>query len=59
MQRSVRGRTPGRSLSLDVVPAGDLKDWQTLPFEATIVGDYLVGRGVQDDGIRPSPCPMQ
>ena len=34
---------------LDVVPAGDLKDWQTPPFEATIVGDYLVGRGVQDD----------
>ena len=29
---------------LDVVPAGDLKDWQTPPFEATIVGDYLVGR---------------
>ena len=34
---------------MDVVPAGDLKDWQTPPFEATIVGDYLVGRGVQDD----------
>ena len=34
---------------LDVVPAGDLKDWQTPPFESTIVGDYLVGRGVQDD----------
>ena len=34
---------------LDVVPAGDLKDWQTPPFEATVVGDYLAGRGVQDD----------
>ena len=34
---------------LDVVPAGDLQDWQTPPFEATVVGDYLVGRGVQDD----------
>lgn len=34
---------------LDVVPAGDLKDWQTPPFEATVVGDYLVGRGVQDN----------
>lgn len=34
---------------LDVVPAGDLEDWQTPPFEATIVGDYIVGRGVQDD----------
>ena len=34
---------------LDVVPAGDLQDWQTPPFEATVIGDYLVGRGVQDD----------
>lgn len=34
---------------LDVVPAGDLKDWKTPHFEATIVGDYIVGRGVQDD----------
>ena len=43
---------------LDVVPTGDLKDWQTPPFEATIVGDYLVGRGVQDDK-GPSPrCPL-
>ena len=29
---------------LDVVPAGDLQDWQTPPFEATVIGDYLVGR---------------
>ena len=44
---------------MDVVPAGDLKDWQTPPFEATIVGDYLVGRGVQDDKVRPSLPFMQ
>ena len=44
-----RGRTPGRSLSLDVVPAGDLEDWQTPPFEATLIGGWLIGRGVQDD----------
>lgn len=34
---------------LDVVPAGDLSNWETLPFEATIKNDHLVGRGVQDD----------
>ena len=44
---------------LDVVPAGDLKDWQTPPFEATVVGDYLVGRGVQDDKGRHSLPSMQ
>ncbi|MBJ6745582.1 dipeptidase [Streptococcus sp. 121] len=34
---------------LDVVPAGDLRQWQTPPFEAVIQGDHLIGRGVQDD----------
>ncbi|NQP53876.1 Sapep family Mn(2+)-dependent dipeptidase [Streptococcus suis] len=34
---------------LDVVPAGDLSNWETPPFEATIKNDHLVGRGVQDD----------
>lgn len=34
---------------LDVVPAGDLSQWQTSPFEAVIEGDYIIGRGVQDD----------
>ena len=36
---------------LDVVPAGDLKDWDTPPFEATFIDDKLklAGRGVQDD----------
>lgn len=32
---------------LDVVPAGD--GWDTDPFEATIVGDRIYGRGVSDD----------
>lgn len=34
---------------LDVVPAGDLSNWETPPFEAVIKDDYLIGRGVQDD----------
>jgi succinyl-diaminopimelate desuccinylase len=32
----------------DVVPAGNLNDWHTPPFEPTIVGDHLHGRGAAD-----------
>ncbi|SHJ88262.1 succinyl-diaminopimelate desuccinylase [Anaerocolumna jejuensis DSM 15929] len=32
---------------LDVVPAGD--DWEYEPYEMTVEGDYLIGRGVQDN----------
>lgn len=34
---------------LDVVPVGDLSDWETPPFEATIKDGWIHGRGVQDD----------
>ena len=32
----------------DVVPAGDLEGWDTLPFEPTIKNDTLYGRGAAD-----------
>ncbi|MGF1753872.1 succinyl-diaminopimelate desuccinylase [Vibrio makurazakiensis] len=32
----------------DVVPAGPIEQWDTPPFEPTMVGDYLHGRGAAD-----------
>jgi len=34
----------------DVVPEGDISLWKTKPFEAVIKGDYIYGRGTEDDG---------
>ncbi|KAF2956684.1 Sapep family Mn(2+)-dependent dipeptidase [Marinitoga sp. 38H-ov] len=34
---------------LDVVPAGNLDDWENNPFDMTIKDEYVYGRGVQDD----------
>lgn len=34
---------------LDVVPPGDLNNWHTDPFTATLRGDKVYGRGTQDD----------
>ena len=33
---------------LDVVPAGDLKDWTVNPFKPSIKKGYLIGRGAND-----------
>ena len=32
----------------DVVPPGDMATWQSDPFEATVAGDELIGRGAAD-----------
>lgn len=34
---------------VDVVPAGDIADWSTDPFDATVKDGVIYGRGVQDD----------
>ena len=33
---------------LDVVPPGNLKNWSVKPFNPTIKGNYLIGRGAND-----------
>ena len=33
---------------LDVVPAGNLKDWTVNPFKPSIKNGYLIGRGAND-----------
>jgi succinyl-diaminopimelate desuccinylase len=51
-------RLPGRDRSralfimshLDVVPAGDLKHWQSDPFTLRVEGSKLYARGVEDNG---------
>ncbi len=50
-------RLPGRDRSktvwfmahTDVVPAGDLADWDGDPFTLRVEGDRLIGRGVEDN----------
>ena len=34
---------------LDVVPVGDLSKWNTNPWEATVSGDKIYGRGTEDN----------
>lgn len=48
---------PGRNKSktlwivahIDVVPPGDLSLWKTDPFKLTVDGDFIYGRGVEDN----------
>lgn len=35
---------------MDTVPEGDASLWEYPPYEVTIQGDYIYGRGVEDDG---------
>ena len=50
---SISGKEKGRTLwfmaHMDVVPPGDLKAWNTNPFELVVKGDYLYGRGTEDN----------
>jgi carboxypeptidase PM20D1 len=34
---------------LDVVPADDVDEWEAPPFSASILDDYIYGRGTIDD----------
>ena len=47
------GRDNSRTLwiisHMDVVPAGDSELWEGDPFELTVEGDTLIGRGVEDN----------
>jgi len=50
-------RVPGRQSQqtvwvmahMDIVPPGDLKQWQTQPFEAVVKDGKIFGRGVEDN----------
>lgn len=35
---------------MDTVPEGDRTLWKSDPFSVTVEGDYIYGRGVEDDG---------
>ena len=49
----VAGRDRGKTIWImahtDVVPAGDLKLWNSDPFQLYVDGDKLIGRGVEDN----------
>lgn len=49
----IKGASPDRTVwvmaHLDVVPEGDLKKWDSPPFEVRVDGDKVYGRGVEDN----------
>ena len=53
---NISARVPGKSPQtlwiighMDIVPPGDLSLWESPPYELRVVGDYLYGRGVEDN----------
>ncbi len=49
----VKGKDQSRTMwimsHLDIVPPGELKLWDTDPYELKVDGDFLYGRGVEDN----------
>lgn len=53
---NISARVPGKSARtlwvighMDVVPPGDLKLWKSPPYELRVDGDFIYGRGVEDN----------
>lgn len=53
---NISARVPGKSSQtlwvighMDVVPPGDLSLWDSPPYELRVDGDYIFGRGVEDN----------
>lgn len=53
---NISARVPGKSSRtlwvighMDVVPPGDARLWKSPPYELRVEGDYLYGRGVEDN----------
>jgi acetylornithine deacetylase or succinyl-diaminopimelate desuccinylase len=51
---TIKGRNQNKTLwiiaHMDTVPEGDRSLWKFDPFSVTVDGDYIYGRGVEDDG---------
>ncbi|BDC18583.1 M20 family metallo-hydrolase [Acidianus sp. HS-5] len=51
---TIKGKDQSKTLwiiaHMDTVPEGDRTLWKSDPFSVTVEGDYIYGRGVEDDG---------